>query len=58
MNIHEILTLLGLFLPLAYVLGRFDEKYNPEAATMAVALIVFALTVISSAVAITLRIVG
>ena len=55
MNAHEIITILALLCPAFYALGCFDRDRN-EDGTQALAALMFAVGVISAAVAITLRI--
>lgn len=58
MNAHEIITLVCLVAPIAYVIGRFDEHRNPADNTIQLTAVIFVAAVVSTAVAITLRIVG
>ena len=59
MTIHEIITLLGIALPIAYSLGRMDESGPANDDFFSVVFIVlFFSSFISAAVAITLRFVN
>ena len=56
MKAYEIIILLCFLLPLAYGTGRIDEMRNlPDDPTKTLVVIIFFLSIVAAAVAITLR---
>jgi hypothetical protein len=58
MNLHEIITTLGLLMPCAYALGRFDEKRCADDITISIGFFTGVAAAISAGVAITIRCLG
>jgi len=57
MNTHEIITLCAIVASTSYLVGRADEKMNPNSeVTLGFSFIVLLSSIVSTAVAITVRV--